>query len=266
MAAQTRDLWSLVKYRPQVDPNDLAEAIVAQIETNDLDYRTRLLIRDGTRALEGYWGQERFHHWLRNASQREEIEAICAQEFERPGFPSLAERLMEKTDPEQIKAYFRELGLSASKSQRLDVAGSVAVIIPGLLVRNTDDVDIVDEVPKELRENHRLLHDLEKRYGLKLGHVQRHYLPMRWENRVHFLDHFGPLAIYLIDVKDFFLSKVFSRRTKDLDDLRILAPQLDKGTLAQMLKDDCASALASDELRKIAEKNWYIVYGEPLPA
>lgn len=266
MPTQTKDLWSLVKYRPQVDPDDLAEAIVAQIDANELDYRTRLLIRDSTQALESFWGKPRFHEWLLDSAKRKEIEAICAEEFERPGFPSLVERLMEKTDAAQIKSYLRELGQGASRSQRLDIGGSAAVIIPGMLVRNTDDVDIVDEVPKELREKYELLSDLKKRYGLQLGHFQRHYLPLRWESRVHFLDYFGPLAIYLIDAKDFFLSKVFSRRKKDLDDLRMLAPQLDKQALAQMLRDDCASALASEEMRQIAENNWYIVYGDPLPA
>src|SRR5262249_42540960 len=134
------------------------------------------------------------------------------------------------------------------------------------LVRATEDIDVVNEVPDEIRSQHKLLNDLRKRFGLQLTHFQSHYLPSGWEKRVHGLEPFGQLQVYLVDPIDLFLSKLFSKRAKDLDDLRALAPQLDKGTIVQRLRDTTADLMAEESLRQAGEKNWYIVYGEPLPS
>lgn len=266
MVAPTKSLWRLVKYRPQVDPNDLADAVIRQVGETYLDYRTRLLVRDSTEALRAYWGEERFQEWLHRSPVSEQLESIREEEFERPGFPSLARRLMEKTDPEEVRTYLRELGTRVRKSLKIPIGGSIALIMPGLLERETDDIDIVDEVPAELRNQHDLLHDLESRYGLKLAHFQRHYLPMGWENRLHYLDTFGELRVYLVDAYDVILSKLFSIRTKDLDDMREVVKKLDKATLSQRLKDTTSSMFASEDLKQRAEQNWYILFGEPLPS
>ncbi len=263
MSVKTHDLWKLVKYRPQIDPDDLSEAVRDQAEEDSLDYRTRLLIRDSVQALRDYWDEGRFQEWLANCPARVRIEAIWREDFERPGFPSLRRRLMEKTDPEDIRRYLREIGTHIRREIRVPVGGSAALILRGQLQKKTDDIDIVDEVPEEIRNQHTLLHDLESRYGLKVGHFQRHYLPMRWENRLHYGGAFGRLQVDLVDAYDVFLSSI---REKDKDDLRTLAPQLDKEVLARMLKEDCASMLAAPDLRQRCEQNWYILYGEPLPA
>src|SRR5947209_617355 len=92
--------------------------------------------------------------------------------------------------------------------------------MPGYLSRPTEDIDVVDEVPKELREQHALLSELKDRYGLELAHFQQHYLPMRWQDRLHYFDTFGELTVYLVDVYDVALSKLFSIRTKGFDDLK----------------------------------------------
>jgi hypothetical protein len=265
MVAQAKDLWALVKYRPQIDPDDFAAAIQYQFRDESLDYRTRLLIRDGVEALRQYWGDDRFRIWLSRSPERHRIELICQEQFERPGFPSLARRLMKKTDPEEIRRYLRDLGVRIQRPLRIDVGGSVALIMPGYLSRGTDDIDVVDEVPAEIRAEHALLHELEGRYGLSLAHFQRHYLPMGWEQRLHFLDSFGQIQVYLVDAVDVFLSKLFSIRSKDLDDLRATAPQLGKDALTLHLKQSCSSMLAAPDLRARAERNWYILYGEPLP-
>jgi hypothetical protein len=265
MIAQTKDLWTLVHYGPQIDPDDLAGAIEEQVRGEALDYRTRLLIRDSVVALTKYWGEDRFQEWLARCPVRDRISTICQEEFERPGFPSLGRRLMEKTDPEQIRQYLRDLGTRLRRGVRLDVGGSVALIMPGYLSRATDDIDVVDEIPAEIRTEHALLHELESRYGLSLAHFQRHYLPMGWEQRLHFLDSFGELQVYLLDAADVFLSKLFSIRTKDLDDLRVLARQLEKDILIRRLQQNCSSMLAAPDLLQRAEHNWYVLYGEALP-
>ena len=182
MALDTLDLWSLVRGRPQIDPNDLADAVVSEAAEESLDYRTRLLIRDSVEALKGYWGDQRVERRLAGCPLYDKIITICQDEYEKVGFPSIKKRLMEKTDPETIQQYFRELSRRVHKTLRLPVGGSIALISPGLLVRHTDDIDVVDEVPQELREQFQMLEDLNQRYGLLLTHFQQHYLPSGWAN------------------------------------------------------------------------------------
>ena len=174
---------------------------------------------------------------------------------------------MDKTDPEKVQQLLRELGsrIHLRHRLRLAIGGSIALILPGYLERSTTDIDVVNELPAEIRSQHALLEDLRKRYGLELAHFQSHYLPSGWDNRLHYLDAYGDLQVYLVDVYDVFLSKLFSVRTKDLDDLRMLLPQLDKEILTRRLKETTASMLAAEGLRKRAEQNWYILYGESLP-
>jgi Nucleotidyltransferase of unknown function (DUF6036) len=265
MALQTLDLWSLVRARPQIDPRDLADAVVNQAAEEPLDYRTRLLIRDSVEALRAYWGGQRVERWLVECPLQEKIETICKDEYEKVGFPSIKKRLMEKTDPITIEQYFRELSRKIRKTLRLQVGGSIALIATGLLVRHTDDIDVVDEVPQELRDQKQFLDELQQRYGLLLAHFQQHYLPSGWSSRLKYHDSYGDLQVYFVDPIDIFLGKLTSIRTKDLDDLRVLAPQLDKATIVQRLKDTMRSAVASDSLRERAKNNWYILFGEDLP-
>ena len=73
------DLWTLTRGRPQIDPHDLAEAVAVQAAGDDLDYRTRMLIRDSIEALKSYWAAERFEQWFAICPERETIEAICRE-------------------------------------------------------------------------------------------------------------------------------------------------------------------------------------------
>jgi hypothetical protein len=267
MATQTLDLWSLVRSRPQIDPHDLADAVIQQAAEEPLDYRTRLLIRDSVDALTGYWGKPRVEGWLAGCPLHDKIDSICHDAFEKDeiGFPSIKKRLMDKTDPETIEQYFRELSMRSRAKLRIPVGGSASLICRRLLVRHTDDIDIVDEVPKVLRDQHQLLDELLTRYGLSLTHFQQHYLPSGWETRLTLHDTYGDLRVDFVDPIDIFLGKLTSKRMKDFDDLRILARQLDKATILQRLKDTMQPTLADDELRKQAQQTWQILFGEDLP-
>jgi hypothetical protein len=181
--AHKKDLWTLIWGTPQVDPRDLASAVAAQAEIAPLDFRTRLLVRDSMSALRDYWGAPRLDEWLRRCPARERIETICGENLGDPGFPTIKERLMEKTEPEVVRQLFRELGKRVHAPLRLNVGGSIALILPGYLARATTDIDIVDELPAELRSQHKLLDDIRKRYGLMLTHFQSHYLPAGWQDR-----------------------------------------------------------------------------------
>jgi hypothetical protein len=266
MPRLAKGLWGLVWGTPEIDPKDLAQAVEEQAAEEGLDYRTRLLIRDSVEALKSYWGPDRVKRWLARSPARNKVASICREDFERPGFSTIKERLMEKTDPEKVRELFRELGSKLHQKLRLAVGGSIALIVPGHLSRATEDIDVVNELPPEIRSQHALLNDLRKRYGLLLTHFQSHYLPVGWDQRLHYFDTFGDLLVYLVDVYDVFLSKLFSIRTKDLDDMRMVREHLDKDILARRLKDTTGPMLTTEELRKRAEQNWYILFGEPLPS
>jgi Nucleotidyltransferase of unknown function (DUF6036) len=266
MVARIRDLWSLALDYPQVDPNDLAEAVCQQAGEESLDYRTRLLIRDSVDALTSYWGESRVARWLGNNSTGNCIRAICRQNYDEVGFPSLRKRLMDKTRPDNIRRFLEEAGRSLHHTVPVYVGGSVALIIPGYVDRRTEDVDIVGEVPKDLRENYALMDALKDRYSLYFGHVQPHYFAKGWRDRAHSLDTFGRLQVFLLDVHDVFLSKLFSVREKDRDDLRVLISQLDKDVIVRKFKEHAGDFLAAPQLKEFAADNWKILFGEDLPS
>lgn len=266
MSVASLDLWSLTLGRPQIDPEALACAVEREVAQDNLDYRTRLLIRDSLDALARYWGHERLDVWLSRSSRRATLQEIWQSEFERPGFPTLHQRLMDTTRPDTIHQYFRELGEHVTRPTRLQIGGSGALILLGSLSRRTEDLDVVDEVPLEIRVQHDVLNDLAARYGLRLTHFQSHYLPAGWASRLMSLGQFGRLEVLVIDPCDIFVGKLFSARTKDRDDLRVLAPQLDKEQIAQRLRSSAAALLREPGLAHNATTNWYILFGEALPS
>jgi hypothetical protein len=265
MATQTVDLWTLVRGRPQIDPNDLAEAVVHQAAEEDLDFRTRLLIRDSVNALRDYWGAERADRWLQKCPMNDRIRVVCAEPFAETGFPSILKRLMDKTDPDTIRQYFRQLGYELRQTIQIAVGGGCALILPGYISRFTEDIDVVGEVPEEIRNNHRLLDELEQLHGLHLGHVQTHYFPKGWRGRIHSFGVFNNLQVSLVDVYDVFLSKLFSARMKDMGDLKVLLPQLNNDILVDRFRTTCMDFLTAPGLQEIAKKNWHILFGEDLP-
>jgi hypothetical protein len=266
MVARAKDLWSLALNHQWVDAQELRAAVEDQVMRRDLDYRSRVLIRDSVRALRHHWGDGRVEGWLKDSPLGEEIEAICRGPWDDDrGFSSLMRRVMDVTTPEAIQQFFNDLGNQMRRPLRLNVGGSAALILPGYLARRTEDVDVVDELPPEIRSRQQLLDHLKEVHGLELAHFQSHYLPMGWEHRVHSLAPFSQLQVYLVDVYDVFLSKLFSVRTKDRQDLKALAPQLEKETLTRKLKETTQSLLVVPDLREKANNNWIMLYGEPLP-
>ena len=132
-------------------------------------------------------------------------------------------------------------------------------------MRPTEDIDIVDEVPVDLRSQHELLKSLSDVFSLQLIQFQSHYLPSGWHSRLRSFGKFGQLDVALVDSYDIFLSKLFSSRDKDLKDLRMLKPQLDPARLTELFLDTTTSLRTEPKLRKNAQDNWYILYGQPLP-
>lgn len=263
--ASEPDLWTLTSGRPQIDPAELAEAVRRQVGESPLDFRTRLLVRDSLDALARHWGRDRVATWLTALPNRSAVERLWQSDLGPPGFPSLSDRLMDTTKPETVLQFLREVGVSLHRPLSVSVGGSASLIVTGRLSRATEAVDLADEVPAEIRNQHELLDRLAKRYGLHIAHFQSHCLPTGWVNRVQSLGRLGQLEVRLADVYDIFLGKLFSRREKDRDDLRALAAQLDRKTLIERLRNTTAPLRSEEPLRQAAADNWYILFGAPLP-
>jgi hypothetical protein len=260
------DLWSLVLDQSEIDPDDLAAAIEREVQKAALDFRTRLLIRDSVDSLRRFWGPQRTSAWLRETQAADTIQTIVNADLGPAGFSLLSRRLMPATRSETIIAFLRELGLSLPQPEKMVIGGAASLILTTPLLRRTEDIDVVNELPAQVRTRHELLDSLAKRYGIRLIHFQSHYLPEGWELRIQSLGRYGQLDVWLVDCHDTWLGKLFSPREKDRDDLRLVAPALDKTILRQRLTDACKSFLAQPDLRRHASDNWYIVFGEPLPA
>ncbi len=262
--AATPDLWSLVRGTPQVDPAKLLAAIETEARRSPHDFRTRLLLRDSYRALEHRWGIEKITSQF-SADALAILQPILIEELGEPGFPTLERRLMEQTNPETILQFLRELSTNIRDPLRLEIGGSSALILAGVLSRATEDIDIADQVPGAIAAQHDLLAKLASQYGLQLTHFQSHYLPTDWHKRIRLLDRFRTLDVYLVDTCDIFVGKLFSAREKDRADLRILKQKLDKTQIVDRLHSAAQKLAAEPALRQQAQKNWYILYGQPLP-
>ncbi len=259
------ELWDLAWGRPHVDPIDLAGAIERELQRGNWDFRTRLLIRDSSEALRQYWGEDRWRAWLGRDPIRRRIIEIQGEDLGPRGFHLTGEKLVPATRPDAIREYLRELGSQIPGLVRIEIGRAISLILAGLLSRATADIDIVDEVPLEIRSQRGLLAQLQSRHGLALTHFQSHYLPAGWSQRLHSLGTFGRLEVFRVDPYDMFLCKLFSNRTKDLDDLRALRPQLDKAILMERLGRTTEAFMSESALREYAKRNWYILFGEPLP-
>jgi hypothetical protein len=263
-ATASNELWQLID-QPQIDAADLAAAIDRELARGQPDFRTRLLIRDAVNALKERWGDARVQRWLAASPAAAALRDLMNEKLGDPGFPSLGYRIVDQTKAETVLQFLRELGANVRQPTELIIGGSIALILPALLSRHTEDIDVVDEVPAQIRGQHELLEDLSKRYGLGLTHFQSHYLPSGWEKRIKPFGEFGKLRVSLVDEFDIMLGKLFSKREKDRDDLRVLAAQMDKSILQQRLETSGVKLLGEPDLRQNAADNWYILYGEKLP-
>jgi hypothetical protein len=250
-----------------VDAELLACAIENELLSVQLDYRTRQLIRESVLALRQHWGETRVQHWMNALAKRDQLAALLnSRDFDQePGFPSLPRRIVDAVKPQTIENFLRELSQHIHKPTRLVIGGAIALILRGAVSRATEDIDLVNEVPEVIREQHEPLSRLTQRFGLRLAHFQSHYLPTGWERRLRSFGVFGELEVWLIDEYDVLLGKLFSKREKDRDDLREAFRTIDKSTFEQHLHDAGAALLADARSREAAKENWYVLFGEQLP-
>lgn len=261
------DPWELVWGQPYIDCDTLAAAIEQDLERRpDPDFRTRLLVRDATRAIRSYWGPQKFGLWLRRSLVQDMIRTILKEHLGKEGFHNIRGRLVTNVGSNEIRQIFSLLGQGVRDSIDVYIAGSIPTMIQGMTARPTDDIDIVNEIPAQIRKQTDILKRIRGEYGLTLGHVQSHYLPTNWQQRRHFLGDFGGLHVYLVDVVDIFVSKLSSKQEKHKQDLRVLANSLDKEDVKRRLYGDGKAFLDDPYLRPQIEENWKFVFQESLPS
>jgi hypothetical protein len=261
------DPWHLVWGQPYIDSDTLAAAIESDLQWHPQpDYRTRLLLRDAAEAIRSFWGAMKFKRWLAASPVRDHLRAILAEPFAEKGFPHIRRRLVDSIGSTQIKQIFTLLGQNIHQRLEVYVAGSIPTLIAGLTARPTEDIDIVDEVPEAIRKQRAVLRKIQADYGLNIGHVQSHYLPIGWQERRRFLGDFGGLRVYLVDPYDIFVSKLSSKQKKHQEDLRVLALKLDKDTARERLLTHGRAFLDDPQQRSQIEKNWQFIFQQPLLA
>jgi hypothetical protein len=262
-------LWNLLD-RPAIDPVMFARAIEIVIAEPNLDWRTLQLVKEGWAALEESIEPGVLNDYFRSGNSNQIAEAIQARTEDASNshcevkFPSLEKRLMPHLSPTTIRQFLRELGTAIARPTTITMGGASSLVLRGLLFRATEDVDVVDEIPAEIRDEHEILQELSDRYGLCMSHFQSHYLPRGWESRTIDFGAFGKIRVRLVDVLDIIAGKVFSARPKDLDDFRLLSLSLSKEELRQRVLLGSTSFTSSDQRRRQAVTNWYIVYGDDL--
>ncbi len=259
------DPWRLVWGQPYIDSRTLALAIEQDLERDARpDFRTRLLVRDAATALRSYWGAKKFTRWLAESPMGPRIRNILKEELGEPGYPTIRRRLVASIDGSEIRQIFDLLGRRIQGPIEVYIAGSIPTLIKGLTARPTIDIDFVDEVPAEIRSQRAVLRRIENDFGLTLGHVQSHFLPIRWQDRRQWLGDFGGLRVYVVDEYDIFVSKLSSKKKKHQDDLRVLALKLDKIIAKHRLFTDGRPFLDDPKLKPQIEENWQFIFQEPL--
>jgi hypothetical protein len=273
MVSAVDELWSVARGSVHVDADALSRAVERASATRDepLDYRTRLLIRDSLRALRAHWGDSQFAAWLSRSPQHDDIHRVCDNPATRDarvdeGFPTLERRLVTPIEPDVVLTLLRELADHVARPTELMIGRSIALTLSGHLSRTTDDMDIVDELPAAVREQPALLENLAQRYGLRLAHFQSHYLPEGWQKRVRSVGAFGKLQVFAVDPYDVIVGKLFSAREKDRDDLRAVTPKLERAVLEDRLRRTTVDLRSEPRLLDAANRNWFILFGQDLPA
>ena len=240
-------LWDLVSSRQRIEPGELQEAIEEQLTSDELDYRTRLLIQESAQVLREGFGIE-----------VESGEPVL--NVERAGFPSLKRVVGELTKPETIERFLCELASHLFEGVEITIGGSSSLILQGLLLRQTEDVYVVDEVPQALRSLR-----LTSATKLCIAHFQSHYLPEGWLSRRQSLGDFRKLRVYLVAGLDIYLGKLFSARHKDRADLHYLSKHFSLEVVREHLLLHCRKLWSDPKLRQAAADNWYVLYGEESP-
>jgi hypothetical protein len=254
--------WRLARSGQPIDAEGLFRVVTHPALLASADRRTRRLAFDGLVALRDFVGDAEFGRRIQELATGGLVEQLLSEQRVGNGFETIRSRLVNAVDPNVVLQMLRELGLRIYRPASITVGGSIALMLDAIIARHTDDVDVVDEVPEALRNDHPLLEQMAQRYGLVITHFQSHYLPDGWSQRTRSLGPFGSLAVRVVDPIDVLTGKLFSRRTKDLDDFRIAYGKVDVAALRGRIASSTAAFRRDASLVEAATQNWYIVTGE----
>lgn len=257
------DAWDLVQNRGWIPENALLPALrrTAELEP-DPDYRTRMLVHDALDALAGRWGEATVRERLGDDAPARRLAKYWADEYDKVGFWSIQGRLVQPTTPDIIFRLLRDLGGRLRRPTSISIGGSCSLLLSETLVRSTEDMDIVDELPEAIRTDHELVAELVTKYGLRLSHFASHYLPNNWQNRARSLGRVGNLDARIVDPIDVLTGKFFSKRVKDFKDIQACWPNIDLDVLRDRLQYNTESLGSDERLREVARHNWYVLTGE----
>lgn len=255
-------IWSVARDDIGVDAEALFAAVIDPAVLTTEDPRTRLLVRDSVAGLRRFWGIPLFARRISDLPQRNVIESYFRHQPPDTGFPSLRKRIMDVTEPEVLSRLCRDLGRRLRDPATITIGGSMALIVQSLVIRETEDVDVVDELPPIIRQDHRLLEELLSKYKLKLAHFQSHYLPDGWQRRTWSLGVFDLLTVRVVDPSDVLIGKLFSRRDKDFKDFMHCWKKIDQQPLRRRIAEDTAAFRSDAKSLEAAMHNWYILTGE----
>ncbi len=73
------------------------------------------------------------------------------------------------------------------------------------------------------------------------------------------------MNVFLVRPVDIFVGKLFGKRTKERDDLRMLIRLPDRSAIVNRLKTSATALLPDPGLCADAKKNWRILFSEDLP-
>ena len=222
-----------------------------------------MLVRDALRGLRKFWGYDIYQRrLLKFGAPSELLDREYYPELDGRGYHAFLSRIMNETDPSDIENMFRDLGRRVRQPTTLNVGGSIVLILESLIVHSTQDIDVVDEVPPALREDHELLHEMVARHKLQLTHFQSHYLPDGWQARLRTYGVFGRLTVRTVDPIDMLVCKLFSKRAKDFQHVRAAWDMIDQGDFRNRLSTSTRSYRGESAIIENGRHNWYVLTGE----
>ncbi|MEM6562340.1 MAG: DUF6036 family nucleotidyltransferase [Planctomycetota bacterium] len=250
------DMWELALNRYcDIDRREVQQAIwrtLARPEEDENEYRTALLLHDTAEVMrrKGWPLREDFP----NPRSDEDPDEV--------GFPSLRSRIVDVVTPQMLNDLFRDLGQAVHRPCTLDVGGSSALILRDLLRRETEDIDVVDELPEVVRTEYAVLDNLARTYKIRLTHFGSHYLPDGFRSRLSGYRSFRRVQVRLVDTYDVLAGKLFSKRSKDKRDLLLLREKVSLDALRERVMFNTDQLRKVPGLAEVAEGNWYVLTGE----
>lgn len=255
--------WTWVQLRGAIDAEDFFRGVIDLWRDEPDCPRSVSLCGHAVDFFRERWGARRLRRLLarRGAVAMLYDPTLPEAKAETP-FYCLEERIVDAFDPDTLFDLLRDLGRRLNAPAEIVIGGVLALMVDDIVVRDTADVDIVDELPAAVRAQPGLVDQLAQRYALRLTHFQSHYLPDGWRSRVHSLGKYDQLVAFRVDPLDVLLGKLFSTRNKDFVDLRTAWKKIDLDAFRRRLQTSARPYYKVERALAAGKHNWYVLTGE----